>query len=73
MHAPESYGSNPPEADSNGTLNASLPQEQRSVKGQGKLSAGPLIGEGGEYKPAKYKQTIVHPIHGEQTVLRTDR
>lgn len=71
--AKESYGSNPPEANSKGGLNASPSAEERVPEGA-PLGDGPKVNpETGAYAPASYKQTIIHPIHGEQTLIRTDR
>lgn len=71
--AKETYGSNPPEASSNGSLNAAPPMEQRAPQGE-PLGAGPKIDPAtNAYAPASYELTIVHPIHGKQTLVRTDR
>lgn len=68
-----SYGSNPPEANSKGSLNEALPMEQRSPEGA-PMGDGPKVNpETNSYAPATYEQTIVHPIHGVQTLIRTDR
>lgn len=72
-HKSASYGSNPPEANSKGSLNESVPMDQRSPEGE-PMGSGPKVNlETGSYAPATYEQTINHPQHGVQTLIRTDR
>lgn len=69
---PVSYGSVPSQANSNGSLNSSVTPEQRAGVSK-PLSEGPLRdAETDAYKPAAYEQKIQHPVHGEQTLIRSD-
>lgn len=71
--AKETYGSNPPEANSKGSLNATPSAAERSPEGA-PMGEGPKVDRStNSYAPATYKQTVNHPIHGEQTIIRTDR
>lgn len=67
-----SYGSVPSEATNNGALNASVTPEQRAGVSK-PVGEGPKRdAETDAYKPASYVQTIQHPVHGEQTLIRSD-
>jgi hypothetical protein len=54
-------------------VNESVSERERSGVSLSELSAGPVIGKNGEYKPAKYKQnttvmTAAGPVVIEQTI-----
>ncbi len=52
---PSRFGSVPEEANKQGTLNETLPPDQRNRPAPAELAEGPKRGDKGEFLPAAYK------------------
>lgn len=68
----------PSEANSQGGINETTPASQRTNTTDLPMSAGPDIGEKGEYRPAVYKQEFTSEATADRparthTLIRNDR